>query len=131
MNTFEKARLGSWCLQEAVLDVLLHNYGSEVARVHNPKAIGETAGIFREKGNAGLNDAIVSGILNELEEMGKVKKRGDARGAGWTLTDKEYSMRKRTLYLRPPALSNRTKKWKSAIFGILFFGKIVAWFFVD
>ena len=132
MNTFEKARLGSWCLQEAVLDVLLHNYGNEAARVHNPKAIGEAAGIYRDKPVAGLNDAIVTGILNELAEMGKVKKRGDARGAGWTLTDKEYSMRTSALALRTSTPPSNAKKWWRIVFKVLFFGKIlVAWFFFD
>lgn len=87
------SRLGEFYLQEAVLDVLCSAY-SEGGGI-NPVEISRRAGIYRKHGAAGLNDAIVHGILNQLVEQGKVERVDpNVRGAGWRLTDDEYQRRR-------------------------------------
>ena len=87
------SRFGEFHLQEAVLDVLCEEYpeGQGV----NPAEISKRAGIYRSTGAAGMNDAIVHGVLNQLEEQGKVERVNPAiRGSGWRLTEEEYERRR-------------------------------------
>ena len=87
------SRFGEFHLQEAMLDVLCGAYpeGSGM----NPAEIGRRVGIYRSTGAAGMNDAIVHGILNQLEEQNKVERvNPDVRGAGWRLTGEEYQRRR-------------------------------------
>ena len=87
------SRLGEFHLQEAVLDVLCKAYPD--AGGINPAEISRKAGIYRSTGAAGMNDAIVYGILNQLEAQRKVKRvNPEVRGAGWRLTDNEYQRRR-------------------------------------
>jgi len=87
------ARMGEFHLEEAVLDVLLE------AR-HEGECIGaaeisKRAGVFRESGEAGGNDAIAWGVLNKLAKHGRVERceQSNNRG-GWQLTDDEFSIRR-------------------------------------
>ena len=91
----QNARLGMFHLEEAVLDVLLE------AR-HEGDCIGaaeisKRAGIYREGGvgMAGMNDAIVHGLLSSLFGQNKVERCEQAnRAGGWQLTDLEYAIRR-------------------------------------
>lgn len=87
------SRFGEFHLQEAVLDVLCEAYPEDSGV--NAAEISRRAGIYRSTGAAGMNDAIVHGILNQLEEQGKVERVNPAiRGSGWRLTDAEYERRR-------------------------------------
>ncbi len=81
------ARRGEFYLQEAVLDVLLE--AKREKECMGAAEISRRSGIFREKGIAGLNDAIVTGLLNKLEKEGSVEKCGEQ----WELTDQEFTRR--------------------------------------
>ena len=52
--------------------------------------ISTRANIYREKGEAGMNDAIVHGILNKLADEKKVERPGSGL---WTLTKAELDNR--------------------------------------
>jgi len=87
------ARLGTYLLEEAVLDVLYEAF-------KEPGGIGAAdisrrAGIYRERGPSDImNDAIVHGILNCLHERNKVQRVAQPSGrGGWRLTDAEYEAR--------------------------------------
>lgn len=67
------SRMGTFYLQEAVLDILYEHYpeGYGIGAAD----ISRRAGIYRERGPSNImNDAIVTGILNSLHEEGKVQR---------------------------------------------------------
>jgi len=67
------SRMGTFYLQEAVLDILYEHYPEGYGL--GPAEISRRAGIYRERGVADvLNDAIVWGLLNSLHEEGKVER---------------------------------------------------------
>lgn len=83
------ARIGVFYLHEAVLDVLCDHYHDK----HGLGAadIGRVAGIYR---GVRMNDAIVSGCLNQLEKLGKVEQALQKNGrGGWRLSKEEYGRR--------------------------------------
>ena len=87
------ARKGQDYLQEAVLDVL-YNVCRQGSKAVGLAEISETAGIYRKAGAAGMNDAIVQGILNLLSDQRKVNRREqENKKGGWRLTDEEYKRR--------------------------------------
>ena len=87
-------RLGTFYLQESVLDVLAEHYNEGYGI--GPSEISRRAGIYRERGpDDKMNDAIVTGILNTLQEQNKVERtpQENQRG-GWRLTSEEYERRR-------------------------------------
>ena len=87
------SRLGEFYLQEAVLDVLCSAYPERLGI--NAAEISKRAGMYRSTGAAGMNDAIVHGVLNQLEEQDKVwRVNPKIRGKGWMLTEDEYERRR-------------------------------------
>jgi hypothetical protein len=84
------ARIGSFHLQEAILDVLcehyLEGYGLGAAE------ISRRLGVYRFQP---MNDAIVTGFLFELELQKKTERieQEDGKG-GWHLTTVEYERRR-------------------------------------
>ena len=93
------ARLGEFYLKEAVLDILCEFYEEGVGI--NPAELSRRAGIYRERGEAKMNDAIVTGLLNALADEGKVLRvNPERRGAGWRLTPEEFQRRRDDLELR-------------------------------
>ena len=86
-------RIGEFHLQEAVLDVLCnaHPEGFGLGAAD----ISRRAGIYRDAGVVHMNDAIVTGFLNQLYEQGRVEQTPQQGGrGGWRLTDKEYERRR-------------------------------------
>ena len=52
-------------------------------------------GLYRDKGDAGMNDAIATGLLNQLHEQKKVMRVNQTNGrGGWRLTEAEYKRRR-------------------------------------
>lgn len=87
------ARIGTFHLCEAILDVLLAEHPSGYGL--GAAAIGKRTGIYRSVGKIGLNDAIVSGYLNELFAQKKVKRKKQVNNKnGWALSDDEYQRRR-------------------------------------
>jgi len=90
------SRMGTFYLQEAVLDILYEHY-SEGYGV-GAADIGKRAGIYRDRGPSNImNDAIVTGILNSLHEEGKVERTDQEKGkghGGWRLSDREFNRRR-------------------------------------
>lgn len=88
------SRMGTFYLQEAVLDILFVHF----RKPHGlgPAEISKRADIYRERGVTNtLNDAIVWGLLNTLHEQGKVQRVKQVGGkGGWKLTPAEYKRRK-------------------------------------
>lgn len=82
------ARMGEFHLEEAILDVLLNMYPEETS-IGNAE-LSRRAGIFRETGVSGMNDAIVVGMCNKLEAQGKLEKVPK----GWKLSKAEYERRR-------------------------------------
>lgn len=85
------ARMGTFYLHEAILDVLcdhyLENYGLGAAD------ISRRIGVYRE--GPPLNDAVVTGYLHELLGQDRVTRRDQDNGQpGWTLTPAEYNRRR-------------------------------------
>ena len=85
--------IGEFHLQEAVLDVLCDNqpegWGLGAAE------ISRRAGIYRESDVIQMNDAIASGLLNQLHEQGRVEQHDQENGrGGWRLTEREYERRR-------------------------------------
>ncbi len=87
------ARLGTFHIHEAVLDVLLHAYENE--ECIGAAEISRSAGLYRESGICNMNDALVHGCLNELHDQGKVERctQPNDKG-GWQLTREEYNRRR-------------------------------------
>ena len=93
MRPKQLARIGTFHLHEAVLDVLQNAYpdghgmgGADISRC---------AGMYRKAGEKGMNDALVYGCLNELYEQGKVITKDQINGrGGWALSDDEYQRRR-------------------------------------
>lgn len=88
------ARIGVFYLHEAILDVLREYYPTG----HGLGAadIGQRAGIYRDPGVVGMNDAIVTGFLNELHDQEKVERKpqeNSTRDDGWRLSKEEYGRR--------------------------------------
>jgi hypothetical protein len=52
--------------------------------------IGKRSGIYRERGVAGLNDAVVHGVLNLLSDEKKVERTAQGQ---WILTETELNNR--------------------------------------
>ncbi len=87
------ARLGSFFLHEAILDVLCKHY--QGGHGLGPAEIGKRAGIYRDPGEVHMNDAIVTGFLNDLHKQGKVKRENQEGGRpGWQLSEEEYDRRR-------------------------------------
>lgn len=88
------SRIGEFHLEEAVMDVLCHSHPTPLGAAD----IGRRAGIHRDAGVAGMNDAIVHGILNKLATQKRVERveRVDPskRGGGWRLSVHEYGKRR-------------------------------------
>ena len=90
------SRMGTFYLQEAVLDILYEHYpeGYGIGAAD----ISRRAGIYRERGPSDImNDAIVTGILNSLHEEGKVERTAEqehVQRGGWRLTESEYNRRR-------------------------------------
>ena len=90
----QMSRMGTFYLQEAVLDILYEHYVEGYGL--GPAEISRRAGIYRERGVADvLNDAIVWGLLNSLHEEGKVERIEQETGrGGWRLTEREFNRRR-------------------------------------
>ena len=96
----QTARMGEFHLEEAVLDVLLEAYHEEECL--GPAEISNRAGIYRKPGGGdggaaikNMNDPIVMGLLNKLNEGGKVRRCTQPNGSGgWMLSDEEFQMRR-------------------------------------
>lgn len=85
------SRIGEFHLQEAVLDVLCDSHPTPLRAAD----IGRRAGIHRDAGPAGMNDAIVHGVLNQLATQGRVERTDPSkRGSGWQLSVQEYERRR-------------------------------------
>jgi len=88
------SRMGTFYLQEAVLDILYEHYpeGYGVGAAD----ISKRAGIYRDRGPSDImNDAIVTGVLNSLHEEGKVERIEQEGGrGGWRLTESQYNRRR-------------------------------------
>ena len=87
------SRIGEFHLQESVLDVLCeaHPEGFGVGAAE----ISRRTGIYRDAGVVNMNDAIVTGLLNQLHEQGKVQQaEQENRRGGWRLTEREYERRR-------------------------------------
>lgn len=86
-------RMAMFYLEEAVLVVLADNYDEGYGI--GAADIGQRTGIYREPGIAQMNDAIVTGVLNSLNEEGRVVRAPQANGrGGWKLTASEYNRRR-------------------------------------
>lgn len=95
MNPQEKARLGEFHLEEAILDVLLEAFHSAQDCL-GPAEISRRAGVFRERGTVKglIHDAITAGILAKLHTHNRVERCKQANGrGGWKLTPAEYRRR--------------------------------------
>jgi len=87
------ARLGEFHLEEAILDVLLQVYCDNICM--GASDISQRAGVYREAGVVGMNDAVVTGLLNKLYETKHVEKCSQDNGrGGWKLTAAEFERRK-------------------------------------
>ena len=92
MKPKEFAKMGEFYLEKAILDVLLDmKYRNQCI---GAAEISRKSGIYREPGEIGLNDAIVSGMLNKLYDEQKVNRCPLGEKKGWELTDEEFSKRK-------------------------------------
>ena len=89
----QMVRVGAFYMHEAILDLLYENYLEGTGL--GASEIGKRLGIYRDAGVVHMNDAIVTGFLNELYEEKRViqKKQSNGKG-GWTLSPKEYETRK-------------------------------------
>jgi hypothetical protein len=98
INPKQFARIGEFHLEEAILAVLLEEKHKK--RCIGALEIADQTGIYRIKGVAGMNDAIVTGMLNKLARENKVQQCKQINGqGGWELTDNEFARRKRGLNL--------------------------------
>ena len=94
------ARMGTFHLEEAVLDVLLE--AKHEGECIGAAEISRRAGIFRLPetplpGKGRFNDAIVTGLLTKMLDEGRAQKcpqRAGGREDGWELTEKEFAMRR-------------------------------------
>ena len=91
----QQARMGEFCLEEAILDVLLEaKHENECV---GAAEISRRAGIFRERGKGDMmNDAIVTGMLVKLRDEKKVVRcaQEKKRGGGWELAESEFKSRR-------------------------------------
>lgn len=86
-------RMGEFHLQEAVLDVLCNAYPEGFGL--GAAEISRRAGIYREPGIVNMNDAIVTGFLNQLYDQRRVEQADQENGrGGWRLTESEYERRR-------------------------------------
>ena len=87
-------RLGTFYLQESVLDVLAEHYNEGYGL--GPADISRRAGIYRDRGPDNImNDAIAFGVLNTLREQNKVERVEQEGGqGGWRLTQEEFERRR-------------------------------------
>lgn len=93
MRPKQLARIGTFHLHEAVLDVLQEAYSDGYGV--GAADIGRRAGMYREAGVAQMNDALVHGCLNELATQNKVKRKYQKNGkGGWALSEDEYERRR-------------------------------------
>lgn len=90
------SRLGEFHLQESILEVL---YKAKLANPENEHGIGAAdisrrSGIYRGPKKKKMNDSIVTGLLYQLHEMGKVKRANQVNNRpGWRINDNEYKRR--------------------------------------
>lgn len=97
MRPKQLARIGTFYLHEAVLDVLLEHHSTGYGL--GPTEISLRAGIYKdsEKGAGTFANALVSGCLSELMGQNRVERRAKQKGGketGWCLTHKEYLRRR-------------------------------------
>lgn len=91
MNLEYLVKSGEAFLKEAILQCLLKKYGSGYGV--GAAEIGRITGIFRKGGT--MNDAIVTGCMYMLQQEKRVERCAQKNGSnGWTLTKKEYTLRK-------------------------------------
>lgn len=100
MSPKQLSRIGTFYLEEAVLDVLLN--ARHERDCLGPSEISRHAGIFRdrlERAKDGVMvpaDGIVWGILGKLLREGRVQRCTQIKrdGGGWELTDQEFGRRR-------------------------------------
>lgn len=92
MRPKQMAMLGTFYMHEAILDFLYQHYTDEYGV--GAAETGESLGIYRLAGRVGMNDAIVTGFLNQLFDQGKVAQKEQPGGkGGWALSAKEFESR--------------------------------------
>lgn len=95
----QHARIGTFHLEEAILDVLLEQ--KYEGKCIGPAQISKLAGIYRDRGDANMmNDAITTGLLVKLHSENKVLRCDQENGrGGWELTDEEFNSRREDIQL--------------------------------
>lgn len=91
----QHARIGTFHLEEAVLDVLLE--AKHEGDCIGAAEISRRAGIFRDRGAADtMNDAIVTGLLVKLHTEGRVERctQHMSNRGGWELSEQEFALRR-------------------------------------
>jgi DNA-binding IclR family transcriptional regulator len=79
-------------LEEAVLDVLFKAYNQESL---SAREISRRAGLPRREHEKWEDDMIAYGVLDKLQNEGRVKNDRLGKGAGrWQLTEKEFEKRR-------------------------------------
>ena len=89
MRPKQLARIGTFHMREAILDVLLDHYAEGVGL--GAAAISQRTGAYRDQP---MNDAIVTGYLFEMEGSQVERIDQDTGKGGWRLTDAEYQRRR-------------------------------------
>ena len=84
-------RVSTFHAHESILDTLLEVYKDK--KFLGAAEISKRTGFYRTEP---MNDAIVTGFLNELKGMGKVehKSKRDGGDGAWSLTKAEYEKRR-------------------------------------
>ena len=86
------AQKGVFYLEEAVLDVLFRAYNQESL---SSREISRRAGLPRRQTEKWEDDMIAYGVLDKLQNEGRVKNNQPGRGPDrWQLTDKEFEKRR-------------------------------------
>lgn len=84
---------GVFYLEEVVLDVLFRAYNNQ--ELLSSKEISRRAGLPRREHETWDDDMIAYGVLDKLQNEGRVKNNRPGRGAdGWQLTEKEFEKRR-------------------------------------
>ena len=88
----ELSQKGVLYLEEAVLDVLFRAYNQESL---SSREISRRAGLPRRETEKWEDDMIAYGVLDKLQNEGRVKNNQPGRGPDrWQLTDKEFEKRR-------------------------------------